>query len=56
MIVKCVVWAILGFDLYNQQRKKGKPNIAPLQLPTLASYQTWGNSVGASRTGLPPPK
>ncbi len=33
--------------------QKGKPRIAPLRLPTLASYQTWGDSVGAGRTGLP---
>jgi len=33
--------------------KKGKPNIALLQPPTLASFRTWGSLAGASRTDLP---
>src|SRR5687768_7519733 len=34
-------------------KKKGKQSIAPLQPPTLASFRTWGSSVGAGRTSLP---
>ena len=33
--------------------KKGKPNIAPLQPPTLATFRSWGSSAGAGRAGLP---
>jgi len=33
--------------------KSGKPNIAPLQPPTLATFRSWGNSAGAGRAGLP---
>jgi hypothetical protein len=32
--------------------KKGKPNIAPLQPPTLATFRSWGDSAGAGRAGL----
>ena len=34
-------------------KKNGKPNIAPLQLSTLATFRSWGNSTGAGRAGLP---
>jgi hypothetical protein len=37
-------------------RKKGKPNIAPLQPPTLATFRSWGSSAGAGRAGLPDAK
>jgi hypothetical protein len=33
-------------------KKKGKPNIAPLQPPTLATFRSWGDSAGAGRAGL----
>jgi len=33
--------------------KKGKSNIAPLQLPTLATFRSWGSSAGAGRADLP---
>jgi len=33
--------------------KKGKPNIAPLQPLTLATFRSWGSSAGAGRAGLP---
>jgi hypothetical protein len=35
-----------------QKKNKGKPNIAPLQLPTLATFRSWGDSAGAGRAGL----
>ena len=34
-------------------QKKGKPNIASLQPPTLATFRSWGSSAGADRAGLP---
>jgi hypothetical protein len=33
--------------------KKGKSSIAPLRLPTLATFRSWGSSAGAGRTDLP---
>jgi hypothetical protein len=33
--------------------KNSKPNIAPLQPPTLATFRSWGSSAGAGRAGLP---
>ena len=30
-------------------KKNGKPNIAPLQPPTLATFRPWGSSAGAGR-------
>jgi hypothetical protein len=33
--------------------KNGKPNIAPLQPPTLATFRSWGSSAGAGRADLP---
>jgi hypothetical protein len=33
--------------------KSGKPNIAPLQPPTLAAFRPWGSSAGAGRADLP---
>jgi|GEM_PF-2990591 len=33
--------------------KNGKPNIAPLQPPTLAAFRPWGSSAGAGRADLP---
>jgi len=35
------------------QIKNGKPNIAPLQPPTLAAFRPWGSSAGAGRADLP---
>ena len=35
------------------QNKNGKPNIAPLQPPTLAAFRPWGSSAGAGRADLP---
>ncbi len=35
------------------RRKNGKSDIAPLRLSTLASFQTWGSSIGAGRILLP---
>ena len=32
--------------------KNGKPNIAPLQPPTLATFRSWGSSAGAGRAQL----
>jgi len=37
-------------------KKRGKPNIAPLQPPTLAAFRPWGSSAGAGRAGLPAAK
>jgi len=34
-------------------KKSGKPNIAPLQPPTLATFRSWGSSAGAGRADLP---
>jgi hypothetical protein len=36
-----------------KEEKNGKPNIAPLQPPTLATFRSWGSSAGAGRAGLP---
>jgi len=36
-----------------QKVKNGKPNIAPLQPPTLATFRSWGSSAGAGRADLP---
>jgi hypothetical protein len=46
---------ILSFDLCASAPavKNGKPNIAPLQPPTLATFRSWGSSAGAGRAGLP---
>jgi hypothetical protein len=33
--------------------KKRQIRIAPLRPSTLASFQTWGGSIGAGRTDLP---
>jgi len=35
------------------REKNGKPNIAPLQPPTLAAFRSWGSSAGAGRADLP---
>jgi hypothetical protein len=32
-----------------KNKKNGKPNIAPLQPPTLAAFRPWGSSAGAGR-------
>ncbi len=40
-------------DPENQANKNGKPNIAPLQPPTLAVFRPWGSSAGAGRADLP---
>jgi len=37
----------------NQGKKNGKPNIAPLQPLTLATFRSWGSSAGAGRADLP---
>jgi len=37
-------------------KKRGKPNIAPLQPPTLATFRSWGSSAGAGRADLPSSK
>jgi len=38
-------------------KKKGQATcIAPLQLPTLATFRSWGSSAGAGRTRLTPHK
>jgi hypothetical protein len=42
-----------AFAGLRQVNKNGKPNIAPLQLSTLATFRSWGNSTGAGRAGLP---
>ena len=34
-------------------KKSGKPRIAPLQPPTLATFRSWGSSAGAGRSDLP---
>ena len=34
-------------------KKRGKPNIASLQPPTLATFRSWGSSAGADRADLP---
>lgn len=34
-------------------KKNGKPSIALLQPPTLATFRSWGSSAGASRAGSP---
>ncbi len=39
--------------LSEKVKKGGKPNIAPLQLPTLATFRSWGSSAGAGRADLP---
>ena len=39
--------------LRQQVIKNGKPNIAPLQPPTLAAFRPWGSSAGAGRADLP---
>jgi hypothetical protein len=36
-----------------KKNKSGKPNIAPLQPPTLAAFRPWGSSAGAGRADLP---
>jgi len=36
------------------KNKKGKSDIAPLRLSTLASFRPWGSSTGAGRIDLPP--
>jgi len=38
------------------RKKRGKPNIAPLQPPTLATFRSWGSSAGAGRADLPAAK
>ncbi len=35
------------------EKKKWQIHIAPLRLSTLASFQTWGSSIGAGRIDLP---
>ncbi len=40
----------------NQLKKNSKPNIAPLQLPTLATFRSWGSSAGAGRARFAGPK
>jgi hypothetical protein len=46
-----------SLNQYNQRlirgKKRGKPNIAPLQPPTLATFRSWGSSAGAGRADLP---
>lgn len=37
----------------SSEKKKGKPNIAPLQPLTLAAFRPWGSSVGAGRADSP---
>jgi len=43
----------VGNELEELTEKNGKPNIAPLQPPTLATFRSWGSSAGAGRAGLP---
>lgn len=43
----------VGFRQALMENKKGKSNIAPLQLPTLATFRSWGSSAGAGRADLP---
>jgi hypothetical protein len=38
--------------LKEEIKKSGKPNIAPLQPPTLATFRSWGSSAGAGRARL----
>jgi len=40
-------------EIAGEGLKSGKPNIAPLQLPTLATFRSWGSSAGAGRADLP---
>jgi hypothetical protein len=50
---KMVVISRLEKKFGREEIKKGKPNIAPLQPPTLATFRSWGSSAGAGRAGLP---
>ncbi len=43
----------LDGSCWERDKKSGKPNIAPLQPPTLATFRSWGSSAGAGRADLP---